>query len=143
MNDMKKTWTGTKEGTNRNKRKSKRIVGLKRNTAELPNVINDFFSTVGQKLEANVPDSNCHYREYLANTNFTSSFFFEPVISSDIRLEISLLQSKKAYGLYSCPIRVLKCAKNVLSPPLAELINLSVPTGKYPSKLKHAKITLV
>ena len=132
---------------NCNKRKSKPIVGLKRlngngvtrNPAELPNVLNDFFSTVGQKL-VNVPDSNCHYREYLANTNFTSSFFFEPVISSDIELEISRLQSKKAYGLYSCPIRILKCAKNVLSPPLAELINLSVQTGKYPSKLKHAKI---
>ena len=34
----------------------------------------------------------------------------------------------------------MNCAKNILSPPLAELINLSVQTGKYPSKLKHAKI---
>ena len=83
---------------------------------------------------------NCHYSEYLTNTNLASSFFFEPVVSSDIELEISLLRSKKAYGLYSCPIRVLKCAKNVLSSPSAELINLSVQAGKYPSKLKHAKI---
>ena len=80
------------------------------------------------------------YKEYLANVNFTSSFFFEPVISADIELEISLLPSNIAYGLYSCPVRVLKCAKNIISPPLAELINLSVQTGKYPSKLKHAKI---
>ena len=87
---------------NRNKRKSKPIVGLKRlnrngvtrNPAEIPNVLNDFFSTIGQKLTANVPDSNCHYREYLTNNNFTSSFFFEPVTSSDIELE------KKAYELY-------------------------------------------
>ena len=71
---MKKTWTGINEIMNRNKRKSKPIVGLKRlngngvtrNTAELPNLLNEFFSTVGQKLAANVPDSNCHYREYLA-----------------------------------------------------------------------------
>ena len=108
MNDMKKTWTGINEVMNRNKRKSKPIVCLKRlngngvtrNPAELPNVLNDFFSTVGEKLAANVPDSNCHYSEYLINTNLTSSFFFEPVISSDIELEISLLRSKKAYGLY-------------------------------------------
>ena len=129
---MKKTWTGINEVMNRNKRKSKPIVGLKRlngngvtrNPAEIPNLLNDFFSTIGQKLAANVPDSNCHYREYLTNNNFTSSFFFEPVISSDIELEISLSRSKKAYGLYSCPIRVLKCAKNLISSPLAELINL-------------------
>ena len=71
---MKKTWTGINEIMNRNKRKSKPIVGRKRlngngvtrNTAELPNLPNDFFSTVGQKLAANVPDSNCHYCEYLA-----------------------------------------------------------------------------
>lgn len=67
----------------------------------------------------------------------------EPVVSSDIELEISLLPSSKAYELYSCPIRVLKCAKNILSSPLAELINLSVQIGKYPSKLKHAKIVPV
>ena len=101
MNDMTKTWTGINEVMNRNKRKSKPIVvglikrlngnGVTRNPAERPNVLNDYFSTVGQKLAANVPDSNYHYREYLTNTNFTSSFFFEPVISSDIEQEISLL----------------------------------------------------
>ena len=101
MNDMTKTWTGINEVMNRNKRKSKPIVvglikrlngnGVTRNPAERPNVLNDYFSTVGQKLAANVPDSNCHYREYFTNTNFTSSFFFEPVISSDIEQEISLL----------------------------------------------------
>ena len=73
MNDMKKTWTGINEVMNRNKKKSKPIVCLKRlngngvtrNPADLPNVLNDFFSTVGQKLAVNVPDSNCHYSEYL------------------------------------------------------------------------------
>ena len=106
MNDIKKTWTGINKVMNHNKRNSKPIVSLEQlngngvthNTAELPNVLNDFFSMVGQKLAASVPDSNCHYRKYLANTNFTSSFFFEPVISSDIELEISLLQSKRLMG---------------------------------------------
>ena len=31
-------------------------------------------------------------------------------------------------------------AKNILSSPLVEFINLSVQSGKYPSELKHAKI---
>ena len=96
---MKKTCTGINEVMNCSKKKSKPIFGPKRlngngvtcNLVELPNVLNDFFSTVGQK---------------------------QAVISSDIESEISLLQSKK---LYSCPIRVLKCTKNILSSPLAEL----------------------
>ena len=131
------------------KKKSKPIFGLKRlngnsvtrSPAKLPNALNDFFSTVGQMLTANEPDSNCHYSEYLTNTDLTSSFFFEPdVVSSDKEVEISLVRSKTTYGLYPCLIRVLKYATNVLSSPLAELINLSVQTGKYPPKLKHAKI---
>ena len=88
MSNMKKTWTGINEVMKCNKRKSKPIVHLKqlngngmmRNPVELPNILNDF-STVGQKLAANLPDTNCHYTKYLTNTIFTSSFFFEPVIS--------------------------------------------------------------
>ena len=119
MNDMKKTWSGINEIMGRNKRKSKPVIGLKRlngngNAVELPNMLNDFFSTVGQKLAANVPGANCHHKEYLAKVTFASSFFFEPVIPSDIELEISLLPSNKAYGLYSCPVCVLKCARNIL-----------------------------
>ena len=48
--------------------------GVTRNAAELPKVLNYLFSIVGQKLAANVRDANCHYKEYLANANFPSSF---------------------------------------------------------------------
>jgi len=74
--------------------------GVTRNPAELPNVLNDFFSTVGQKLAANVPDSNCHYREYLSNTDLSSSFFFEPVIPSDRNLASTI---KKGLWAISVP----------------------------------------
>ena len=118
--------------------------GVTQNAAEVPNVLNDFFSTVGQKLAANVPDTYYHHNKYLAKVNYcASSSFFDPVIPSDIELEISLLPSNKAYGLYSCPVRILKCTRNILSSPLAELINVSLQSGKYPSKLKHAKIIQV
>ena len=35
---------------------------------------------------------------------------------------------------------LLRCAKHILSKPLAELMNMSVPQGQHPSKLKHAKV---
>ena len=47
---------------------------------------------------------------------------------------------KKSHGLYSCPIRILKCARHILSEPLAELMNTSVVSGKYLAKLKHSKV---
>ena len=43
------------------------------------------------------------------------------------------------YGLYSCPIYLLKASKFVLSEHLAKLVNLTIQTGKYPTKLKISK----
>ena len=66
--------------------------------------------------------------------------FFIPVTASEIDDEISLLCNNKAYGLYSCPVNFLKASKYFLSEHLAKLMNLSVRTGKYATKLKTSKI---
>ena len=57
-----------------------------------------------------------------------------------IELEILKIPMGKAYGLYSCPVRILKSACYILSKPLAEIINNSVETAIFPDRLKHAKI---
>jgi hypothetical protein len=43
-------------------------------------------------------------------------------------------------GLYSCPSRIIKSAKHILSKPLGDIFNRSIETGIYPNKLKIAKI---
>ena len=48
--------------------------------------------------------------------------------------------TNKSHGLYSCPTRLLKCSRHIISAPLATLINNSVQRGIFFSKLKHAKI---
>ena len=148
LTNVQKTWIGINQLICRNKRRCKPIVALKRsdcnelihNSAELPNVLNDVFSSVVQKLAASVPTDNHHFSEYLPTINSSSSFFFEPVSSLEIETEILPLPSNKAHGLYSCPIRALKCSRGILSLPLAQIMNISVTIGQYPSKLKHAKI---
>jgi hypothetical protein len=51
-----------------------------------------------------------------------------------------LIPMKKAHGLYSCPTRILKCARHILSNPLSDLMNKSVECYQYPAKLKHSKV---
>ena len=58
-------------------------------------------------------------------------------------MEILSAPSNKAYGLYSCPVRLLKSACQAISHTLAELMNMSISTGIYPHKLKHAIVTPV
>ena len=135
---------------NRSELKSKPITALRllkcdeitHNPTEFLNVLNDFFSSVGQNLAAKVPNRNRHFSEFMINIILlhSRSFFFKPVTVLEIENEISLLAPNIAYGLYSCPARVLKCAKGIISLPLAEIINMSILTGIYPSKLKHAKV---
>ena len=51
-----------------------------------------------------------------------------------------MIQSNKAFGLYSVPIRILRLASNIIRYPLSFIINKSVETAIYPSNLKHAKV---
>ena len=74
---------------------------------------------------------------------YSDSFSFEPVLSSEIELEIMLTPSGKAHGLYYCPSRILKCSSRIIAKPLTTLFNVSVQNGNFPSRLKHAKIVPV
>ena len=59
----------------------------------------------------------------------------------ELETEILLLPSNKSHCLYCCTVRVFTFSSNILSQPLpVQIMNISVITGQYPSKLKHAKI---
>ena len=68
-----------------------------------------------------------------------SLFFFNPVAALEIENGIVSIFLNKAHGLYSCPTRILRSAKHILSKHLAEIMNMSVTMGQYLKKLKHAK----
>ena len=105
--------------------------------------MNNYFSSIGESLAKNVPPSAKHFSEYLHDRCSINSFFFDPVTQPEIEREILSLPYNKAYGLYSCPTRLIKCAYCILSQPLADLINISVSCGIHPPQLKHAKVVPV
>ena len=51
-----------------------------------------------------------------------------------------MIPSKKAFGLYSFPIRIVRLARHIVSYPLSCKINKLVETAMYPSKLKRVKV---
>jgi len=111
------------------------------NPEEISDVLNTHFATVEFKLASVIPQSKHDFREYLLGPSPSSSFFFDPITPSEIENEILSLSANKAYGLYSFPVRILKCACAVMSKPLSKIMNRSIETGIFPSKLKQAKIT--
>jgi hypothetical protein len=148
LTNMRKTWEGINNLINRKRKNHKTITALRcpikkemiKNPKDIPDIQNKHFSTIGKKLASKLPNSNTHFSQYLNSHNYLNSFFFNPVIPSEVELEITSMPCNKADGLHSCPIRILKCIKQQISWPLAEIINLSIQTGVFPSKLKHAKV---
>ena len=83
------------------------------------------------------------FNEYLTSNRLPDSFNFEPIIPTDISAQIQALPLYKSYGIFSCPVKILKGWKHIISQLLANVYNLSVIQGKHPSKLKLAKIVPV
>lgn len=134
LNNMKRTWESINQLISPKKKKNSKLLtalkrpnnkGLTQNLYELTDILNRYYTSVGQKLLEDVPSSDRHFSEYLGNETYPNSFFFDPVTSPEIESEIMLTPLNKAYGLYSCPIRILKGAKHI-SDTLAEVINMSV-----------------
>ena len=90
MKNVRKTWIEINHLIGRNKRRRKRVVAL-------PNVLNEFFTSVGQKLAASVPPANHDFSDYLPADNSPSSFFFEPVTSMELETKILLLPTNKSH----------------------------------------------
>ena len=145
---MKKTWEGINTLINKH-RKTKPVSSLQlpdnwsttQNQSEIANALNHHFASVGPKLANSIPLSTREFKDYLGNSNYSNSFFFDAITSTEIEMEIlSTPSSNKPYRLYSCPVCLLKSARQAISHTLAELMNMSISTGIYPNKLNHANI---
>ena len=148
LTNIKKTWEGINNLLGRKRKDIKHITSLKRpgndqisyNPSELPDIMNNYFSSIGHSLASKMPHSKNKFLAYLLKSRNADSFFFNPVTQTEIESEIMNTPLNKAHGLYSFPTRILRSARHILSHPLSALINMSVEQGIYPSKLKLAKV---
>ena len=109
---------------------------------EIPDILNKHFTSIGHKLASKISHSVA-FSQYLPRITSSESFSFNPVLPGEIEVEIKSLPPNKALGLYSFPVKILKSARQLLSKPLATIMNRSIESGIYPSKLKLAKVVPV
>ena len=148
ITNMKKTWEGINLLINRKKKSDKPISSIRRpdnsgptsNQSVISDTLNEHFASVGHRLASKIPQSHVRFSQYLPKRTYSDSLMFGTVLSEEIQEVINSIPLNKALGLYSCPTKILKSASHLLSKPLAAIINKSVEIGKYPSKLKHAKV---
>ena len=147
---MKKTWQGINNVLALKLKNTKPITFSKdpndndsvtSDPSRIANVLNDHFASVGPKLANKLPTVQRNYFDFLNRYNSPDSLFaFNLVTPAEVELDILRIPINKSHGLYSCHTQLLKYSSNVISSTLEEIINLSVLTGMYPTKLKMAKM---
>ena len=138
--NMKKTWEGINSILGHKSKNSKTVSFIKdpddnsmsNNPDRIANILNEHFASVGPKLANKLPSVQRNYFEFLNRScSPATPFAFNLVTPSEVNLEISRVPNNKSHGLYSCPPQILKCAWNVISNTLAEIIIIYLFQPEY------------
>ena len=143
LKNLKNTWRGIKRIISKKSPFSNCLTLLTfqneniDNPERIANIFNNYFSTIGEKIQAKIKHSRKKYTDYLTNEN-PDMFFLSPADKEEIKFILSSLDINKSTGPCSIPIKVLNMLKNVISEQLTDLFNLSFTTGTFPTILKTA-----
>ena len=145
LKNLKNTWKGIKSIISKKSPFSNSLTLLTfqneniDNPERIANIFNNYFSTIGEKIQAKIKHSRKKYTDYLTNEN-PDMFFLSPADKEEIKFILSSLDINESTGPYSIPIKVLNMLKNDISEQLADLFNLSFTTGTFPTILKTAQV---
>lgn len=101
---------------------------------------NEYFSTIGLKLQATNNTTNKNYLNKTRsqnNTRFTEMNTINEKLITDI---IKELKNKKSVGLDEIPVKVIKHCAHSLKKPLTAVFNKCLSQGIFPERLKYSKI---
>ena len=100
---------------------------------------NKYFSEIGTKLADNLKDkSDITHKSFLKDIN--SQFRFKQVNEQEVNDIFKELHSKNSAGHDTILTRTLKAIQPAIIKPITLIINQSLNTGVFPSKLKIAKV---
>ena len=147
-NDTFLIWKGIRQLTTL-KHKSKRqpsIITVKvknvTNPKNIANAFNNFFTNIGPTLSKTIPQSKKNFKNFLNNSSL-NSFVLKPDTHDEVRKLTSQLNNRKALGLTSIPVTILKENIDVLVRPLTLILNQSFGQGIFPEILKIAQVWLI
>lgn len=112
---------------------------------DIANKLNEYFTSASTRLNEN--NNTTSTSDLTKLINFINDripeyihFKIPPITTQQVSSFIKNLDSTKATGLDGLGPRLLKTIKNIISPSIAAIINKSLTSGKFPNKLKIAKV---
>ena len=128
--NMKKTWEILQRAIGKQHNKSNFPQTFKIENEQITDQVkiaesfNKYFSSIDIKSSENVPKSNKHYSEYLANP-ITNSMLLEPVEPSHIFEIVNKLKPKTSCGHDQISFKMIKDTIQNIAIPLLHIINRS------------------
>jgi hypothetical protein len=98
------------------------------NPTDIASKFNDYFTSIGPKLAANIPSVNSTFNSFLKSP-LSNSFMLFPTDRYEIENLIMNLKLGKSTGPFIVPINLLKIIKTHVSLPLSYIFNCSFSTG--------------
>ena len=108
---------------------------------EIAEQFNNFFINIGPKLASELDTAGKpDFKSYLNMNKLKTVFNFTPIEEEQTKTIITNLKPKNSSGHDNISLILLKASINSIAKPLTCIINQSLKTGRFPSKLKVAKI---
>ena len=98
-----------------------------------------YFTNIGPNLARAISDVNSSFSSFLGDVNHPP-ITLQPTDPCELESICSMFASGKAPGYDNISMRVIKHSFDLISAPLANIIDLSLPKGIFPEKLKIAKV---
>ena len=104
---------------------------------------NDYFIGIGEELAAGIQPSDTSSSDYLSKIEIdrTNKFKFRPLKPTEVYKILSKLKNGKATGLHMISNSVLKGAKDITAPSMADTFNASGGKKIFPNDFKTARVT--
>ena len=109
--------------------------------AEMCEILNDHFTSVGPNLASTLPSGNTSFDSYIKPVSTT--FNLQHTSATEVLKLLGKLSPNKATGLDNISCRLLKEAGPIIATSLACIINKTIDTGLFPSQWKMAKVFLL
>ena len=106
-------------------------------------MLNEHFSSTCQRLlnsEANSESSLLDYINSLPD-NSASSFVLRPVTFSEVFKLLTTMRTDCSTGCDQIPSKYLKLSANIISSPLAHILNCFINTNTFPAAWKTARVS--
>jgi hypothetical protein len=95
---------------------------------EIANRFCEYFTNIGINLAKRIQRSSVSHKEFL-HGSFPNSNFLNPVDESEIIQIAKTFDASKAAGYDRIPMSVIKQSINLISIPIAHIMNLSINHG--------------